>query len=646
MAGNERARDPVGGAHRKKNTDDKDKLIEQLKIENLLFKDELRNREEELEAQAEELEAQLEELRVNNEELERQIEERRRAEAAIRKSRFIMAKSQEMAHVGNWAWNVQTGEIKGSDEAYRIYGYSPAEVRPEEDWIMGRVHPDDKALLAGFVDAVRGGGRRKSIDHRIVRPDGTVRHVSTIADKTVRDPSGNVRWVYGITQDVTERKGAEAALRESEARRKVSEAVEAEKKRLFGVLETLPAMICLLTPDHHVAFANRAFRDKFGESRGRHCYEYCFGREAPCEFCEAYSVLETGRPHRWEVSTPNGSVIDVSNIPFKDADGSPMILEMNIDITERKKAEAELKELNTTLEQRVDERTAQLQEKQEELEVHAEELEVQAEELRVNNEELERHIEERRRAGEQLKEAKMQAELYLDLMGHDISNMHQIAISQLELAQEAMAESGKLEGGDKELIDTPIETLRRSAALIDNVRKLQKLRAGEYKTETVDLGRLLADVAREHAAIPDNDAVINYDPVEGYYVMANPLLKDVFANLVGNAVKHSNGSATINITADEVTDGRAPYYRVAIEDNGPGISDEKKGEVFHRFKRGQTSTRGTGLGLYIVKTLVDNFRGRVTVEDRVPGDHTKDSKFMIMLPAANNGRLKAGDIPT
>ena len=127
-------------------------------------------------------------------------------------------------------------------------------------------------------------------------------------------------------------------------RNRSRESLLAERKRFFEVLETLPVMICLLTKDHHVAFANTPFKKKFGESNGRHCFEYCFGKIEPCEFCESYKVLETGKPHHWEISSPDGlSVIDVYNFPFTDSDGSPMILEMDIDITEQRQAQEAIK---------------------------------------------------------------------------------------------------------------------------------------------------------------------------------------------------------------------------------------------------------------------------------------------------------------
>ncbi len=137
---------------------------------------------------------------------------------------------------------------------------------------------------------------------------------------------------------------AEEALRESEVRRQVVEAVEMERRRLFAVLETVPVMICLLTRDYRIAFANRSFREKFGESNGRRCHEYCFGQPEPCDFCESYTPLKTGQPHRYELTGPDGSVIEAHDFPFTDVDGSQMILEMDLDITARRRAEEVLRQ--------------------------------------------------------------------------------------------------------------------------------------------------------------------------------------------------------------------------------------------------------------------------------------------------------------
>ena len=122
------------------------------------------------------------------------------------------------------------------------------------------------------------------------------------------------------------------------------EKVNFERQRLLNVLDVMPMMVCLLTPDYHVPFANRAFRNKFGDANGRLCYEYCFNKNEPCDFCEAYRVLDTGKPHRWEVSIPYGSTfLEAYDFPFTDVDGSPMILEVDVDITDLKKAGEELR---------------------------------------------------------------------------------------------------------------------------------------------------------------------------------------------------------------------------------------------------------------------------------------------------------------
>lgn len=130
---------------------------------------------------------------------------------------------------------------------------------------------------------------------------------------------------------------------EVEQRMRAEEAVKAERHRFSDVLETLPAYICLLTPDYYMPFANRVFREWFGYYPNKKCYEFLFNRTEPCEICETYSVLKTMKPHRWEWTGPNGRNYDIFDFPFEDTDGSLLILEMGIDVTEQKRMQEELR---------------------------------------------------------------------------------------------------------------------------------------------------------------------------------------------------------------------------------------------------------------------------------------------------------------
>ena len=154
-----------------------------------------------------------------------------------------------------------------------------------------------------------------------------------------------------IFSDVTARKHAEQELEQHRLNleqlfqtrtaelKKAHETVDAERQRFKDVLDQLPAYLVLLTPDYHVPFANRFFEERFGKSEGRRCYEYLFNRTEPCEVCDTYKVLKTNAPLRWEWTGPDGCNYDIYDFPFTDTDGSRLIMEVGIDITERKQAE-------------------------------------------------------------------------------------------------------------------------------------------------------------------------------------------------------------------------------------------------------------------------------------------------------------------
>ncbi|WP_230741937.1 GAF domain-containing sensor histidine kinase [Methanooceanicella nereidis] len=227
-------------------------------------------------------------------------------------------------------------------------------------------------------------------------------------------------------------------------------------------------------------------------------------------------------------------------------------------------------------------------------------------------------------------ESREQAELYVDLMGHDINNMNQISMGYLEMAYELL----NLDEITSELIMTPLRSLQNSSRLITNVRKIRQSKEGELKYKVIDAGEIINDIKGQFEKIPGREIIINY-PDDGVFpVRANELLSDVFINLIENSIKHSRGPLTINISITSMIYGGREYYRFIVEDNGPGISDIMKTRIFNRLFRSNDNTKGMGLGLYLVKTLVNDFHGQVWAEDRVPGDHSRGSRFVILLPAS------------
>ena len=100
-------------------------------------------------------------------------------------------------------------------------------------------------------------------------------------------------------------------------------------------------------------------------------------------------------------------------------------------------------------------------------------------------------------------------------MGHDINNMHQIALGYLELARDMPGEEQAM------LLDKPVEVLQRSAQLIQNVRKLQKLHDGVFKTQDIDLRKVLVDVQREYCAVPNKTVALNFNGIESCNVRSN-----------------------------------------------------------------------------------------------------------------------------
>jgi signal transduction histidine kinase/CheY-like chemotaxis protein len=134
------------------------------------------------------------------------------------------------------------------------------------------------------------------------------------------------------------------AIRYATERKRAELSLEAERKKLYAVLHSLPAFVHLKGEDLSIKFANRWFKEVFGEPGHKHCYELLRGRSQPCENCSALKVFNSKTPTKveWDDSL-RGRIFEVYNYPFC-TDDELLVLTLGIDITERKQAEEAIRD--------------------------------------------------------------------------------------------------------------------------------------------------------------------------------------------------------------------------------------------------------------------------------------------------------------
>ena len=293
-------------------------------------------------------------LKEANETLEQRVAERTEA---LRRSENDLAHAQAVAHTGSWRLDVRRNELLWSDETHRMFGISKGTPLTYEAF-LGTVHPEDRQYLdQKWTAALRGDPY--DIEHRIV-VGSEVKWVRERAEMEF-DPQGTPLGGFGTVQDITERKRAgEAILRAKE-----------EWERTF---DTVPDLVAILDDQHRIVRVNRAMADRLGvtpdQCIGLRCHDAVHGTPEVPEFCPHVLTCKDGRQHVAEVHEPHlGGDFLVSTTPLCDSQGQ-LIGSVHVarDITERKRAEEslrqhafELQQLTETLEQRVQERTAELQ---------------------------------------------------------------------------------------------------------------------------------------------------------------------------------------------------------------------------------------------------------------------------------------------
>ena len=617
------------------------------------------------------------------------------AEQALVQSESLLAKAQQIAHVGSWNLDFAIGMAQWSEEACRIYGLDPSDNRHSFETWISFVHPDDTGYVMKLIKASQQTLSSNSFDHRIIRKDGTTRHIHS-ESKFELDTNGKPTGLYGIAQDITEKKEAEERLHKTHNRLlflvensplgfiewDCQVKMKSMSKRAEEILgwgqeefinmqkdgpsivfkEDLPAVLEInrqllsgekqrnsiqhrnYTKDGRIIWCewfNSAMKDKDGKvetilslvqditekklaeaqltfdrnnlnalinntngslwsvdrdyklisynqpmyeiiksslgkeiKKGDNVLTYAYTLQQADIYKKFYERAFTGEVFT-EIeytSSPVEIWLETSFYPIREGDkiiGSACHMR---NITERKKAENQIRELNEHLEERVQERTVDLT------------------------------------------EANKALEAFNSMVSHDLRSPARAVTSFAEIIQQEHGETMKPEV--KELFGFIEDSGNRMNAIIDDLLKLSKYGQEKLKLELVDMTRLVNGIWLNLSRNSSHLATLELAELCDANVDMS-MMQQVLVNLLSNAIKYSSKKEkpVVKVWCEKTEENCTFFFK----DNGAGFDMKNYKRLFGAFQRFHNvrDFEGTGVGLTLVKRIIEKHGGTVGAEAKV-----------------------------
>ncbi len=251
----------------------------------------------------------------------------------------------------------------------------------------------------------------------------------------------------------------------------------------------------------------------------------------------------------------------------------------------------------------------------------------------INITERKQAEEELRKSEEKYHEAFNRANLYKDLLAHDMNNILQNILLSIELLSLYQKEPEKRKEIE-ELLSTAIIQVGRGKKLISNVTYITKIEEIEISIKSIEVYEVLEKTIEYiNKSFQDRRINIKIDSnSKEFYIKANELLPEVFENILINAVIHNkNPSVEILIKISKYQENGITFLKLEFIDNGIGIRDIMKEKIFLRITKINKKAPGMGLGLSLVKKIIEKYYGKIWVEDKIQGDYTKGSNFVVLI---------------
>ncbi|EGB15360.1 multi-sensor hybrid histidine kinase [Pseudodesulfovibrio mercurii] len=524
-------------------------------------------------------------------------------------SRALMDSSVESAFV----MDVSGYVLAANDAAAKLFDLKPGQGL-------------QRSNIYDLLPADAADSRRAKIEEAI-RTVRAVRFEEEIGGRSlvhsivpVANPWGEVNRLAVHTLDLTKLHRTDEDLRR-------------EQQRQIFFMESLPGIVYHLYPDQTIRYANRYFRRYFGSPRNRNCREALNCSGTSCSLCPPMEAMNTDRAVEWDWTDNQGRTFHLQCSPMTDSNGERMIMVLGIDITARQRAEDALKMARDKLEDRVRQRTVELERANVELTSKSQRLVT---------------------AMEKADAATRAKSSFLANMSHEIRTPLNAILGMSELA---------LSIPDKDRKDRYLHRVMEAGnsllSVINDILDFSKIEAARLTLENIDFdlrrtieGTLdLHLIAAEEKGLELRAGVAEDVPPA---LVGDPSrLRQILINLIGNAIKFTEtGGVTVSVRpaapADDLKPGDPITLVFAVTDTGVGIPEHKQRDIFQSFLQADDSiTRkygGTGLGLAICQLLVELMGGELTLESRegMGSTFTFTTELTVGDPAAvERERLEA-----